>query len=245
MQQLTDAGLEGQGTIVKFKDTAPHGLRAKAPDRPAFVLYYPQGRKIRGQVFYNEEAWRILSLKVPPLGTSSGPVPDIGSLCSIWKALLDEGGNGLNGSHKKEPRNPSLIDTIQSYRRQYTVKGIILSDGVSDTKRQERSYLFLLERLDPDSMHLSQTARQLNLNRREQEIIQLLMRGFGNKEIAYALGLSLNTIKGYMKLLMGRMGVRNRVGIISMLLMLNGDMTHPSHPLSQPAQTRSDPLRLP
>ena len=54
---------------------------------------------------------------------------------------------------------------------------------------------------------------------REQEIVRLLLTGGGNKEIAHRLRLSENTIKGYMKLLMRKLGVNNRAGIIAALLM--------------------------
>ncbi|MEP9412359.1 MAG: helix-turn-helix transcriptional regulator [Candidatus Brocadia sp.] len=60
--------------------------------------------------------------------------------------------------------------------------------------------------------------RAWNLNRREREIVELLLHGHCNKEIAKTLGLSLNTIKVYLKLLMGKLGVGTRSGIISILL---------------------------
>jgi len=228
-----------QGTFVEVYDITPNSLRAKTRHHPAFVFYYPQVKKNGGQIFYNEEAWRILSLEAPASGKNKDSIPDIGRLCSKWKVFLDRSIRGMSGSGKVEDPSPIFIETIQSYRRRYTVKGIILSDGVSDAEKRERSYLFLMERMDPDGSHLSQVLRQLNLNRREQEIVRLLIRGFGNKEIAYALGLSLNTIKGYMKLLMGKLAVRSRVEIVSTLLTGKPCSTNPSHPLPQSPQVTS------
>ena len=221
-----------QRTFMEVNYAAPDTLRAKSPHRPAFVFFYPHVKKIRGQIFYNEEAWRILSLEAAPPEKNKAAISDIGRLCSKWRVLLDGIVRDMKGSGTAQDPSPIFIETIQSYRRRYTVKGIILSDGVSDAEKRERSYLFLMERMDPDGSHLSQVLRQLNLNRREQEIVRLLIRGFGNKEIAYALGLSLNTIKGYMKLLMGRLAVRSRVEIVSTLLTGKPESTSPSHPLS-------------
>ena len=217
-----ETGVERPEMFTGVNDVALNSHRAKSPYHPAFVFYCPQGRKVRGQVFYNEEAWRILSQTVPLLRNGRGSSPDIGCLCSKWKELLEKKANGQNGSDKNEDTAPTLIDTIQRHREKYTVKGILLSGGPG-AEKQKRSYLFLVERMEPDSMPLSQNIRQLNLNRRQQEIVHLLIGGLGNKEIAFALGLSLNTIKGYMKLLMGRLGVQNRVGVISTLLMQNSN----------------------
>jgi DNA-binding CsgD family transcriptional regulator len=69
-----------------------------------------------------------------------------------------------------------------------------------------------------ERMNLSMIFRNLNLNKREQEIVRLLLAGSVNKEIADSLGLSLNTIKGYMKLLTRKLGVNNRSGIIAAIL---------------------------
>jgi DNA-binding NarL/FixJ family response regulator len=98
--------------------------------------------------------------------------------------------------------------------------------------------------MEQDSMHLSWAARQLNLNRREQEIVRLLVRGLGNKEIAFALGLSLNTIKGYMKLLMGKLNVRSRTEIVSLLLTVGPDLTNSFHQFPPSPQIVSPSLRL-
>ncbi len=199
----------------------------------AFVFYYPNNGKPRGRIFYNEEALRILSTKVSPPQNNGDFFSEILSLCTKWKGLLDKSIQQRSGSGEKESVLPGFIEVIQSYQKQYEVKGIILSDDFSNTQKQERSYLFVLERTDQGSMHLSRAARNLNLNRREQQIVRLLIRGLGNKEIAHTLGLSLNTVKGYMKFLMRKLAVRSRVEIVSVLLtdseILKTPFTHPLH----------------
>ena len=49
----------------------------------------------------------------------------------------------------------------------------------------------------------------------------MLIEEKGNKEIAQALGLSLNTIKSYLKIIMRKLGVSSRAGVISCLLRKN------------------------
>jgi DNA-binding CsgD family transcriptional regulator len=50
---------------------------------------------------------------------------------------------------------------------------------------------------------------------REKEIIRLLLAGNGNKEIADALRLTLNTVKSYIKLLTRKLGVSGRAEIVA------------------------------
>jgi DNA-binding NarL/FixJ family response regulator len=111
---------------------------------------------------------------------------------------------------------------LESHRRKYVVKGTALSGN--PTLQEEKQYLFLIERASPKSANLSMVFRQYKLNNREQEIVRLLLLGNSNKEIASDLGLSENTVKGYMKLLMGKLGVNNRAGIIAALLAGKSEM---------------------
>jgi DNA-binding NarL/FixJ family response regulator len=56
--------------------------------------------------------------------------------------------------------------------------------------------------------------RGANLSARETEIVEGLMAGKSNKEIARQLDLSEKTIKHYMTNLMGKLGVRNRLEVV-------------------------------
>ena len=79
--------------------------------------------------------------------------------------------------------------------------------------------MFILERVRSDLLNISKIAREWNLNTREQDILQLLFSDMSNKEIAHALGLTLNTVKTYIKHLMRKLGVSSRAGIISHILI--------------------------
>jgi DNA-binding NarL/FixJ family response regulator len=54
-----------------------------------------------------------------------------------------------------------------------------------------------------------------SLTPRETEVLLTMALGLTNKEIAVKLDLSENTIKGYVKEILGKMGVRNRVEAIA------------------------------
>jgi|GEM_PF-3679377 len=98
------------------------------------------------------------------------------------------------------------------------VRGIKLKRPLPHYKKEEENYLFILERLNPKNLNLTELLKKWNLNRREEEIVRLIIEDYGNKEIAYRLGISINTVKGYLKLLMRKLGVHTRAGLISTLL---------------------------
>jgi two-component system response regulator DevR len=49
------------------------------------------------------------------------------------------------------------------------------------------------------------------LNGRELQVLRLIAQGLTNKEIGEQLSLSENTVKGYVKEILAKLGVRNRV----------------------------------
>jgi len=53
-----------------------------------------------------------------------------------------------------------------------------------------------------------------NLSPRESDVLGYVARGYGNKEIADALGLSVETVRGYLKTVYGKLHVRSRTEAI-------------------------------
>jgi DNA-binding NarL/FixJ family response regulator len=49
-----------------------------------------------------------------------------------------------------------------------------------------------------------------NLSKRENDVLDYVSRGYANKEIAEALGLSLETVRGYLKTIYSKLHVRSR-----------------------------------
>src|SRR5512139_441147 len=105
-------GFEQPEMALGIKDMVPNSHWTKSSHHPAFLSYYPQNGTPRGRVFYNEEAWRILSMKVPPLRKNGGSSPDICTLCSKWKGLLDKAIDQRGESGEKETGSPNIIETI-------------------------------------------------------------------------------------------------------------------------------------
>ena len=192
------------------------GAKGNMNKSSAFIIFRTGKKAGKTQVFFNDEAKFVL---FPPVTEGEKvSLPEISSLCLKWKEILDRRQDEIRGSADEGIQRKSYIDILQSWRRRYTVRGILLSERTPISKRKEKSYLFIIERFKPESLNLTEVFRQWNLNHREQEIVRLILGDCGNKEIAKHLSISINTVKGYMKLLMRKVGVHTRAGIISALL---------------------------
>lgn len=186
----------------------------------AFVLYCPSAKTAKERFYYNEEAFNVLSGTISQ--TQKNKKPSFSSLCSKWEKLLEDKIEKSSENNFKKDRDMNtgvdFIDILQSGRRRYGVRGAILLQQIPIRQKQEKRYLFILERICVNYANIPMIIRSWNLNRREREIVVLLLEGRCNKEIARALGLSLNTIKVYLKLLMGKLGASTRNEIVAILL---------------------------
>ncbi|GJQ50628.1 putative two component response regulator [Candidatus Kuenenia stuttgartiensis] len=185
----------------------------------AFIFYIPGNEKSALDVFYSPMAFDILMRTHTVRKKEREAVSDISSFCDKWKKLLDKKFEGIGSAFKERSEQVYFIDVIKSQKRFYAVRGIVLSDSPQKINQAECPHLFILDRTHSDHTHIAKNFRKWQLNRREQEIVQLLLGDHSNKEIALYLNLSCNTIKGYLKLLMRKLDVNSRTGIISKLLM--------------------------
>ena len=72
----------------------------------------------------------------------------------------------------------------------------------------------LLERSSAGTMSLCQTFERFRLTVREQEVLVFLLQGLTSKEIAARMKISPNTVKAFLRLIMVKMGVSTRAGIV-------------------------------
>lgn len=188
----------------------------------AFIFYIPPTSHTKENIFYNEEAYKIIlsNQTNKQAETRTIDLSEISSLCAKWHKLIDMEYREDLESNPDAQTKPLYIGILKSHRRKYIVKAVVLTKKSS--KKNERNYLFLLERIIPENLNLIKIIREYKLSNREQEILHLLIKGYSNKEIAYELNLSLNTIKTYMRLLMNKFNVNNRSSIIADLLKKGG-----------------------
>ena len=83
----------------------------------------------------------------------------------------------------------------------------------------QTSFAVLLERVSAGrSPSLVQLYERFHLTMREQEVTQLIVRGLTSKEIAVQMQVSPNTVKAFLRLIMVKMGVSTRSGIVGKAL---------------------------
>ena len=65
---------------------------------------------------------------------------------------------------------------------------------------------------------IAEISERYNLTAREQETVQFLVEGFTSKEIAQRMKISPNTVKAFIRLVMVKMDVSTRSGIIGKIV---------------------------
>jgi DNA-binding CsgD family transcriptional regulator len=69
---------------------------------------------------------------------------------------------------------------------------------------------------------LSQISAEYRLTLREQQALEGVLLGLTSKEVAERMSISPNTVKAFLRLVMGKMGVASRTGIVAKLFEPNG-----------------------
>jgi DNA-binding CsgD family transcriptional regulator len=108
--------------------------------------------------------------------------------------------------------SPCTVEFL-SGRRHYAFRAFTL---VHNHSRQPLSTVtaLLMERTAPKSIDVSDVAGQFRLTQREQEAVSLLTLGLTSKEIATRMNISPNTVKCFFRLVMTKMAVSTRSGIV-------------------------------
>jgi DNA-binding CsgD family transcriptional regulator len=83
----------------------------------------------------------------------------------------------------------------------------------------ETTIALLLERQPSAALSLKRRIwEEFGLTQRERQTVELLLLGMTTKEIAQSMKVSPNTIKTYLRLIMTKMRVTTRAGIIGKIL---------------------------
>jgi DNA-binding CsgD family transcriptional regulator len=78
--------------------------------------------------------------------------------------------------------------------------------------------VLMMERRSNGATKLAEVAERFGLTPREQETVQLLLQGLTSKEIAQRMQISPNTVKAFIRLVMVKMSVSTRSGIIGKIV---------------------------
>jgi DNA-binding CsgD family transcriptional regulator len=105
---------------------------------------------------------------------------------------------------------------LRSGRRRYFCRAFLI-DSLTRELRQPTTAV-LLERGPSRLIPLSQVCQQFNLTQREQEVLEYLLQGIRNKDIAHKMDLSPNTVRAFLRLIMIKTGVSSRSAIVGKIL---------------------------
>ncbi len=110
-----------------------------------------------------------------------------------------------------------LPGNVQSARRTYVCRAFPLDVAAihqNGSGASESLAIVMIERKSNGSATIAEISERFGLTAREQETVQFLRQGFTSKEIAQRMNISPNTVKAFIRLVMVKMGVSTRSGII-------------------------------
>jgi DNA-binding NarL/FixJ family response regulator len=106
----------------------------------------------------------------------------------------------------------ALVPKFQSGRRTYLCRSFPVN-GMGNGHSQA-SLAVLLERALGKPASLAHLSERFHLTTREQEVAQFLFQGLTSKEIGTRMQISPNTVKSFLRLIMVKMGVSTRSGVV-------------------------------
>jgi DNA-binding CsgD family transcriptional regulator len=104
----------------------------------------------------------------------------------------------------------------ESGNQRYTCRQFRLN--CNDQGKLRAWIVLLLEPRSSSVLDASELAEQFNLTARECETIEFLRQGLTSKEIATRMNISPNTVKAFLHLVMVKLGVSTRSGIVGKVL---------------------------
>jgi DNA-binding CsgD family transcriptional regulator len=126
---------------------------------------------------------------------------------------------------RKSLTRPSFVNEFRSSKRTYLCRAFPLNTGANVPARP--ALALMLERKSNGGGTVEEISQRFGLTAREQETMRLLAEGFCSKEIAARMKISPNTVKAFVHLVMVKMGVSTRSGIIGKMVGVD-NMNHRS-----------------
>jgi DNA-binding CsgD family transcriptional regulator len=118
--------------------------------------------------------------------------------------------------NRQSPQHSRFVTEFVSGKRRYRCWVFHLDRHLSGSSQPALE--LLLERNPSGLLFLPRIARQFNFSRREQQAVELLLQGLSNKEIANRMNISPNTVNTFFRLIMIKMGVSSRSGILAKMI---------------------------
>jgi len=105
---------------------------------------------------------------------------------------------------------------FQAGRREYICQVFLVNYYRCESAQP--TFALLLQRNSSTNETVYKMAAQFNLTGREREALQGISIGLSSKELAMRMRISPNTVKAYLRLVMVKMGVTSRAGLVAKIL---------------------------
>ena len=154
-------------------------------------------------VSFNAEAVHVLSY------------PD--KLANIKRADVFLAGK-IHSSLMSQPssRESPFVTQFRSGRRRYLCRVMFVDWNANG--HPHPSMAVLLERAPSGLIPVALVSEHFNLTRRERDVLEYLLHGLSTKEIANRMGVSPNTVKAFLRLIMSKTGVSSRAAIVGRVI---------------------------
>ena len=170
-----------------------------ARNAPGFILL----NEALSPVAFNAAALQILAYPTDP-DKIHQPLLFIRDKIKFW-LLRTNGGS-----------DPDFVRVFASGRRKYQCRAFRCDCQTS--KSEPLSLVVLLERPSHGANGLNELLEQFGLTPRELQTVALLVEGLTSKQIAARMSISPNTVKAFLRIVMFKMDVSTRSGIVGKVL---------------------------
>jgi DNA-binding NarL/FixJ family response regulator len=129
--------------------------------------------------------------------------------------------NKVRSSLMKQQSPIRIVNELHSVKRTYLCRSFPLDrlgDHKNGSSQSAGLLIVMMERKSNEATTMAEIAQRYNLTAREQETVQFLVEGFTSKEIAQRMKISPNTVKAFIRLVMVKMDVSTRSGIIGKIV---------------------------
>ena len=173
---------------------------APAPAAAGFILADAAWKPI----YANPEAKRILTWPRNPRNFQVAWTP---LRKRIFPLPAKQKASSSSNSHNSQVE-------FMSGRRQYVCLAIPLPKS-PDRRPAGAAVAIVLERGGAASHAVAEVSERFRLTGREREVVEFLIQGLTNKEIAARMNISPNTVRAFVRMVMGKLGISTRSGIVS------------------------------
>ena len=105
-----------------------------------------------------------------------------------------------------------VVSDFQSGRRIYQCRAYLVNALAQGDP--QCALAIILERGPNRSFSIAEISEKFHLSAREREVLPYLLNGLTTKEIASGMAISPNTVKAFLRMIMVKMGVSTRSGIV-------------------------------